>query len=58
MLRCIFYVLTSPLDSTKNKKYVEELIQDYQRNISAHIPTIIVDASGSDYGSLFYGLVN
>ena len=31
------------------------MIQDYQRNISAHIPTIIVDASGSDYGSLFYG---
>ena len=50
-----FYVLTSPLDSTKKEKYVEELIQDYQRNISAHIPTIIVDASGSDYGSLFYG---
>ncbi len=47
------YILTPPLDPQKKAQYVNDLIHDYRRNVSARIPTIIIDASGRNYGNLF-----
>ncbi len=47
-------VLTQPADEARKQAYCDDLIQTYQANRKAHIPTILIDAGNGRYGTMFH----